>query len=262
MNSNIHRQSMSHDYAAPPDPGANHVPSINVHTPSAQQGQYAGNPGGPQLPGALQPGNANRPSAMSVNTAPSVLPTLPQISTQVQQQPTTPRSSMINSHAHSRSSPSGFEQPKYKNPGADAPQYAPSPSSAYPPRTPQGSKYSPLGLADIRAPGDLLSEVITSPPSAPNNGDVQVPTNSSYVAPWPIYAVDWCKWPIPGNNGSIGGKIALGSYLEDSHNYVRIFVSFLRLNTNPLRSKSLIRIGLRQNQTHQTQLLGRSSLTM
>jgi WD repeat-containing protein 68 len=53
-----------------------------------------------------------------------------------------------------------------------------------------------------------------------NGGDNQVPTNSNYVAPWPIYAVDWCKWPITGNSG-FGGKLALGSYLEDNHNYVR-----------------------------------------
>jgi WD repeat-containing protein 68 len=224
-NSSIHRQSISRDYAAPPDVGSNHVPSINVHTPSAQPGQYSDNAGGPALPGALQPGNVNRPPAMSVNTAPSVLPTLPQLSTHVQHQSTTPRSSMVNSHGHSRSSPSGWDQPKYKHSGApENPKYAPSPGSAYPPRTPQGSKYSPLGLADIRPPGDLLSEVITSPGSAPNNGngDVQVPTNSNYLAPWPIYAVDWCKWPIPGN-GSVGGKLALGSYLEDSHNYVWTF---------------------------------------
>lgn len=155
-----------------------------------------------------------------MNTAPSVLPTLPQLSTQVQQPPSTPRSNMVNSHGHSRSSPSGFEGQKSKHPGAsDLSKYPPSPGGAYLPQTPQG-KYSPLGLADIRPPGDLLNEVITSPGSGPNNGDVQVPTNSNYVAPWPIYAVDWCKWPISGNTGSFGGKIALGSYLEDNHNYV------------------------------------------
>ena len=221
MNSNAPRQSMSHDYPAPPDTGRNHVPSINVQSSSTQQGQYAGNAGGSALPGALQPGNVNRPPPMSANTAPSVLPTLPQLSTQAQHQSTNTRSAAINSHGHSRSNSSGFDQPKYKQAGpSDTSKYAPSPGNAYPPRTPQGSKYSPLGLADIRPPGDLLSEVITSPGSAPNNGDVQVPTNSNYVAPWPIYAVDWCKWPIPGNIGSSGGRIALGSYLEDNHNYV------------------------------------------
>jgi WD repeat-containing protein 68 len=54
-----------------------------------------------------------------------------------------------------------------------------------------------------------------------NNGDVQVAKNSNYLAPWAAYALDWCKWPVLPN-GSSSGKVALGSYLEDSHNFVRI----------------------------------------
>ncbi|KKK14245.1 hypothetical protein ARAM_007600 [Aspergillus rambellii] len=216
------RPSASHEYPTSPD---SHVPSINIHPSSSQPNQYgSGNGGvGGALPGALQPGNANRPPAVSVNTAPSVLPTLPQLSTQLQQQPqqpqqqppsSTPRSNMANSQAHSRSSPVGFEQ-KYKPPGS-------SPGAAYPP-TPQGAKYSPLGLADIRPSGDLLNDPIISQSTLPFNGtENQVPTNSNYITPWPIYAVDWCKWPISGNSGSFGGKIALGSYLEDHHNYIQI----------------------------------------
>lgn len=49
---------------------------------------------------------------------------------------------------------------------------------------------------------------------------IQHPTNSNYLAPWPIFAVDWCKWP-PKTNVS-QGKIAIGSYLEDNHNYIQI----------------------------------------
>lgn len=235
--SNSHRQSMSHELHAMPDSGANHVPSINIHQPA--NSQYGGQPnsagaGGPSVPGALQPGGVNRPPAMSMNTAPSVLPTLPQLSTQFsppqqqqqQQQPTTPRSSvsMSGSHArsHSRSSPSGFDQGRYRQQGADSSKYASPPGPGiYPPQTPQGPKHSPLGLADIRPPQDLLGDVLMSPGGGNqyNGGDVQVPSNSNYIAPWPIYAVDWCKWPLSGSNGS-GGKIALGSYLEDNHNYV------------------------------------------
>lgn len=217
-NTNMQRQSMSQEYTAVHDPGSGRIPSINVHNPHSQPGQYGG--GGPALPGALQPGNAHRPTAMSANTAPSAFPTLPQLSAHVQQ-PTTPRSSMSNSHGHSRSSPSNLDQPNYRQPGnSDNPKYAPSPSNPYTPHTPQGPKYSPLGLADIRAPGELLKEVVSSPGFGTYNTDVQIPTNSNYVAPWPIYAVDWCKWPISGHSNSIGGKIALGSYLEDNHNYV------------------------------------------
>ncbi|KAJ5096009.1 hypothetical protein NUU61_005365 [Penicillium alfredii] len=221
-NPNLSRQPSSHDYPTTPDAGATQLPSINVHT-SSQQLQYgssgaSGNNGG-ALPGALTPGNHNRPPAVSVNTAPSVIPTLPQSS-----QHTSQRSSMVNLHGHSRSSPAGFDQSIYKqHGGSDGSRYPSSPGGGYPPQTPQGSKYSPLGLADIRPPGDhLLGDTLMSPGSLPYNGDTQVPTNSNYLAPWPIYAVDWCKWPIAGNSSSFGGKLALGSYLEDNHNYIQI----------------------------------------
>ncbi|KAF7597261.1 hypothetical protein BBP40_008103 [Aspergillus hancockii] len=223
---NLLRQSMSHEYSGGAD---NHIPSINVHSMNSQPNQFGGaSSNSTALPGALQPGNVNRPPAVSMNTAPSVLPTLPQMSTQLQQQPqtqtqtqqqqpppqpqqppTTPRSNMGNSHGHSRSSPAN-------------PRYGSSPGAVFQPHTPQGAKYSPLGLADIRPTGDLLGDPITSPGSLPYNGDNQVPSNSNYMAPWPIYAVDWCKWPVPGNSGSFGGKIALGSFLEDNHNYIQI----------------------------------------
>ncbi|KAJ5579849.1 uncharacterized protein N7459_005834 [Penicillium hispanicum] len=221
VNPNLSR-GPSHDYPTTPDAGAGatQVPSINVHS-SSQPLQYGSGSGNSSttLPGALTPGGQNRPPAVSVNTAPSVLPTLPQSSTQPSH-----RSSMINSHGHSRSSPAGFDQSLYKQHGAtEGSKYPTSPGAGYPPQTPQGSKYSPLGLADIRPPADhLLGDSLMSPGLLPYNGDTQVPTNSNYVAPWPIYAVDWCKWPISGSSSSFGGKLALGSYLEDNHNYIQI----------------------------------------
>jgi WD repeat-containing protein 68 len=47
----------------------------------------------------------------------------------------------------------------------------------------------------------------------------KVPTNSNYLAPWAVFAFDWCKYPVP--HGNSAGKMAVGSYLEDPHNYVR-----------------------------------------
>ncbi|KAJ5376792.1 hypothetical protein N7509_013678 [Penicillium cosmopolitanum] len=198
INPNLSRQPPQ-DYPTTPDASAAaQVPSINVHSSQSQHQQHPGTSNS-ALPGSLTPGNQHRPSAVSVNTAPSVIPTLQQ-----QQQPSAQqashRTSMINSHGHSRSSPAGFDQ-----------------------STPQGSKYSPLGLADIRPPGEhLLGDSLMSPGSLPYNGETQIPTNSNYVAPWPIYAVDWCKWPMTGSSSSFGGKLALGSYLEDNHNYIQI----------------------------------------
>lgn len=222
VNPNLARQLPSHDYPTTPDTAQ--LPSINVHS-SSQPLNYGnvstGNNNGP-IPGALTPGNQQRPPAVSVNTAPSVLPTVPQVSSQQSH-----RSSMLNSHGHSRSSPAGFDQTMYKQHGsAEASSYPSSPGAGYPPQTPQGSKYSPLGLADIRPTGNhLLGDSLMSPGGGTTqyNGDSSVPTNSNYAAPWPIYAVDWCKWPISGSSSSFGGKLALGSYLEDSHNYVRLF---------------------------------------
>ena len=47
------------------------------------------------------------------------------------------------------------------------------------------------------------------------------PTTSNYLAPWPVYAFDWCKWPIQNQQiGDSAGKMALGSYVEDGHNFV------------------------------------------
>jgi WD repeat-containing protein 68 len=118
------RQPMSHEYPTSPD---THLPSINIHSSSSQSNQYGGASGGVTggtLPGSLQPGNsANRPPTVSMNTAPSTIPTLPHLSTQIQQQPqpqpqsTTPRSNAANSHGHSRSSPAGY-RPHGSSPNA------------------------------------------------------------------------------------------------------------------------------------------------
>ena len=46
------------------------------------------------------------------------------------------------------------------------------------------------------------------------------PTNSNYLAPFPTYAYDWCKWPVMGGSGA--GKMAVASYLEDPHNFIQV----------------------------------------
>lgn len=252
LNPNLSRQPSSHDYPTTPGAGATQVPSINVHS-SAQALHYGSPPGNNSgtLPGALTPGGQNRPPAVSVNTAPSVLP---------QTTPQSHRTSMINSHGHSRSSPAGFDQAMYKQQGSgESSRYPTSPGTGYPPRTPQGSKYSPLGLADIRPPGDHLGlgDALLSPGGGggllPYNHDTQIPSNSNYIAPWPIYAVDWCKWPVTGSSNSFGGKLALGSYLEDNHNYVRAATSKAVGVTNLLsRSKSLTHTGPNRTQIRRT----------
>lgn len=101
------------------------------------------------------------------------------------------------------------------------------PSSANQYMSPVDIKYStpgsqrnfsntPLGLADIRPRADSsMSDGATTLPGydlAPTQ-----PGTSNYLAPWAIYAFDWCKWTPQGN---AAGKLAVGSYLEDGHNFV------------------------------------------
>ncbi|KAK8103424.1 WD40-repeat-containing domain protein [Apiospora kogelbergensis] len=188
------------------------------------------------VPNVLQPGGlgAARPPAMSANTA----PTLPTMSTGIplQQSPTEYSSpskppsltlSASTSHAYSRSSPaapfesSGFTPYTPTTPGGSA-----GPSQYMSPQDPKygapGSQRNisntPLGLADIRpradsslsdgTPGTLAYELANGQPST-----------SNYLAPWALYAFDWCKWAPQGKGA---GKVAIGSYLEDGHNFIQI----------------------------------------
>jgi hypothetical protein len=207
-------------YQAPPAYGVSDNLSINIQ-PSTPQ--HLSSTAGNTLPGALQPGPMSRPGPLSSNTAPGSIPTLPHISTQMQQPPMSARSANLNhSHSYSRSSPTSLEQVKYKAFAStpEAAKYgASNPMSI--PQTSQTSSYSPLGLADIRPRADTgFSDDPTSPGFYHGAADQQYPTNSNYLAPWPIYASDWCKWP-PRSHGGHAGKVAIGSYLEDNHNYVR-----------------------------------------
>lgn len=80
---------------------------------------------------------------------------------------------------------------------------------------PGGSRNTPLGLADIRPRAD--SSLSDGFPGGYDQSSSQ-PGTSNYLAPWALYAFDWCKWPSTGNST---GKLAIGSYLEDGHNFVR-----------------------------------------
>jgi DDB1- and CUL4-associated factor 7 len=207
-----------HHYGAPPAYGGESAIQYQQMNPQ-QSSTVASNP----LPSSLQPGLSNRPMSYSNNTA-QILPTLPQISTQMQQPPASGRSiPVVHSHSYSRSSPGGMDQPKYK-PFSNTPEASKytSPTSTYVPQTPQGaSSYSPLGLADIRPRTDAaLPDGALSPGVLADYEALQYPSNSNHMTPWPIYALDWCKWP-PRSNTSSAGKIAIGSYLEDNHNFVR-----------------------------------------
>ncbi|KAL8934412.1 MAG: hypothetical protein Q9211_005241 [Gyalolechia sp. 1 TL-2023] len=220
-----------HSYHASQDnSSAPSAPGISIHQAAPHGAHYAPSGNAGILPGALRPG------ASSANTAPGTVPTLPQISTQNQQYASSSRSSTAShSHSYSRSSPAGFDQQKYL-PYANTPESSKlpaTPNNRYgSSHTPHGSSaYSPLGLADIRPD----SGMVDGPMSAnPHSSDAKhVPTNSNYIAPWPVYAFDWCKWPVrPQTTGEAAGKMAIGSYVEDGHNFIQILDTHATLESD------------------------------
>ena len=195
-----------------------------------QQGQQ--NMAALPLPGALQSGNTGRPHPASVNTAPSTVPILPPISTQSQPYSNPSRmSSTSHAHSHSRSSPAA----PFVNTPEDA-KFATTPNHKYTSsQTPQAASYSPLGLADIRPRADSgMSDGLASANPYANDGYSSMPTNCNYLAPWAVYAFDWCKWPVAQQGlGDSAGKMAISSYLEDGHNHVSVIsvalLSMMRL---------------------------------
>ncbi len=213
----------SQDYFAGGPPG------ISLQQATPQASQFIHHALGPTLPGALQAGASGRPGPLSANTAPSTVPTIPHISTQSQQYATPSRTStQSHSHSYSRSSPPSHDQQKYV-PFSNTPEnskYASPTNHKYTTsQTPQGlTSYSPLGLSDIRPRADSsLSETPAGANPYSYDGASPTPTNSNYLAPWAIYAFDWCKWPVQQyHGGNSAGKMAVGSYLEDGHNFVSI----------------------------------------
>lgn len=204
-------------------------PQIKLDQTPSNPPSYQGTPA---VPSVLQPGGPiGRPQAGAANTAPT-LPTMqsmPPPSTQQQDYQTPAKPSLNLSHGYSRSTSAtgGYDGPN--------PNYSP-----YTPTTPGGSvasssqfmsptdrgynapgsqrnmSHTPLGLADIRPRADsTLSDGL--PSGADFNMQNTPPGTSNYMAPWATYAFDWCKWAPQGNGA---GKVAIGSYLEDGHNFV------------------------------------------
>jgi WD repeat-containing protein 68 len=205
------------------DYNASGPPRISLEQAALDANQYQRTG---QMPGALQPGGSNRPGAVSSNTAPA-MPTIGQSLSQDSY--STPARTGTHSHSHnySRSSPSagGYDGQNYipfsTTPGGTE-QYSSPINQKYTPVNPRNISNTPLGLADIRPRADsgLLDNLPGANPYS-YDGANAVPTNSNYLAPWAIYAFDWCKWPAQNNDA---GKVAVGSYLEDGHNFVRRFM--------------------------------------
>lgn len=122
-------------------------------------------------------------------------------------------------HAYTPTTPSGASSSHLMSPIDSARYNAPGSQRTI--------SNTPLGLADIRPRADSSMSDGTGAAMGYDANSAQ-PGTSNYLAPWAIYAFDWCKWPAQGNSA---GKLAVGSYLEDGHNFVRsctVHVSFIQ----------------------------------
>ncbi|KAM0551888.1 hypothetical protein ACHAPJ_008225 [Fusarium lateritium] len=118
-------------------------------------------------------------------------------------------------HAYTPTTPSGASSSHLMSPIDPARYNAPG--------SQRNISNTPLGLADIRPRADSSMSDGTGAPMGYDANSAQ-PGTSNYLAPWAIYAFDWCKWPAQGNSA---GKLAVGSYLEDGHNFIQILDSHI-----------------------------------
>lgn len=201
--------------------------------PHIKLDQASGNPSSYQsasaVPSVLQPGGPlARPAPIGTNTAPN-LPTMAGSISQQQDYQTPAKPQLNLSHSYSRSSPAaaydgptnpGFSPYTPTTPNAGGPSssqfMSPADRRYDAPGSQRNISHTPLGLADIRPRAD--SSLSDGMPAGFDIGTQNAPQGTSnYMAPWASYAFDWCKWAPQGNGA---GKVAIGSYLEDGHNFV------------------------------------------
>jgi WD repeat-containing protein 68 len=223
------QQLSSRDYSSSSSSGAPHI-KLDQASPSIPQ--LPAYQGSSAVPNVLQPGGmSGRVPTIPSNSG----PTLPSMQSQSEypshQHQTPAKPGSLSLHAYSRSSPSapyegsssGYMPYTPTTPGGSAAssQFMSPPEPKYTPTNSRNISNTPLGLADIRPRAD--SSLSDGLPGTPG---YEPPTShartSNYMAPWALYAFDWCKWVPQGNNA---GKLAIGSYLEDGHNYVSILPS-------------------------------------
>ncbi|KAJ4291457.1 hypothetical protein N0V88_006053 [Collariella sp. IMI 366227] len=202
------QQMSPREYSAAP-------PHIKLDQASPSLSQLPSYQGSAQVPNALQPGGLTSD--------------YPSHQHQTQGKP----NSMSLSHSYSRSSPSAHYEggssyipytPTTPGGSAAASQYMSPTDSKYNPSNSQRNvSNTPLGLADIRPRADsTLSDGL---PGTPGHEAANTQSRTSnYMAPWALYAFDWCKWAPQGNSA---GKLAIGSYLEDGHNFIQILDAHL-----------------------------------
>jgi WD repeat-containing protein 68 len=197
------------------EPSGN-APSIMVHGSDPQLPLY-NSQSTSNLP------TTSRPLVASINTAPAGVPSILEQQQSASAGPSGPygpgrSTAYTGSHSHSRSSPAGMDQRyvPFASPTTD--KYVPPPGQRFPnvAMSPMsGPSTAPLELSDIRPRADTNMSAYSYDAAA------MVAPSCGYVTPWPLFAYDWCKWPIPQNSSS-AGRMAVGSHLEDGHNYINV----------------------------------------
>ena len=233
-----HQQSQQQSYQPSPNKYSSQPPpSFNLHQASPNTLPQPANtvPSSANLPSSLQVQTGARAPASSAYTASGAGASNSNmqphhIQTNAQAYTSQPPSRQGTSHSHSLSSPAGmdglsstgqkyipFNQTPTQTPSSSNPKAYNALSSGTPA---VGPSHSPLNLTDIRS--RTISDA--NEPAMGTNMLFNYPdtaSNSNYLAPFPTYAFDWCKWPVQGG-GSSAGKMAVGSYLEDPHNFIQI----------------------------------------
>lgn len=180
---------------------------ISSQQPSSQQPTYtayhSANPSS---------NTGSRPHISSTSTAPAAVP-------QASQQ----RSSMHRTNTSGGGGGSGYSpnaqlnpggggdvggSRKYNHPGALTPTY---PSSS---QHTTSHSHSGVGSQGIGLTGSSNSSNSMREPQE-SYGAVGP---GRWMCPYGLYAIDWCKWNPSASGGY--GRVAVGSYTEDSHNYV------------------------------------------
>ncbi|EPQ67457.1 Bgt-2321 [Blumeria graminis f. sp. tritici] len=199
-------------------------PRSNPESGTSNQPQYHSM--AQQIPGSLQPG---RPGLTSLNSTSSGTTNTQTVSLDHFSTPARPSGSGLT-HTYTRSSPAGFESHMYtpftpKTPQNNEQFSSPTNQNYTPQNSQRVVSNTPLGLADIRPRADSgVSEGLSGGNYFSNDVVDPGPKTSNYQAPWALYAFDWCKWQVQGDDA---GKVAVGSYLEDSQNFIQILDSHI-----------------------------------
>ncbi|KAI5803896.1 WD40-repeat-containing domain protein [Geopyxis carbonaria] len=111
---------------------------------------------------------------------------------------------------------SGSSSKKYSHPGALTPTYPTSSQhSSSHSHGGAGSSHLGMGLSGLTSSSNSMRERDPEPV-----GGLGAVGPGRWMSPYGLYALDWCKWPTTSGNGY--GRIAVGSYSEDSHNYIQV----------------------------------------